>query len=284
MKPFKKISVVATLLMGVSLLTSCEGLIADKKTYNHLYNVIFYTGTGSNQVQASYIDTYFDVEEGALIEKPEDPTCLGATFLGWYKDLAKTDPWDFENDPVMKSIILYSKWIFNDYTVTYVFDEAGGDFLDPAVTSFNILTSKILPKASRPGSVFKGWSLTSFETYKVGDPLLSTTKGQAQDLTLYAIFTNTNYNVRFFSLLEGVSNPKVHSVEYVSDINFPVLADTAANHFVGWFSKDGTDTDDWGFQYVNGEPYLGRATYDETLGEWTFAPAGVNVYAKWEPK
>lgn len=50
------------------------------------------------------------VQYGELIEKPEDPTRDGYIFGGWYKDLDKTEKWDFGKDIVTGSLTLYADW------------------------------------------------------------------------------------------------------------------------------------------------------------------------------
>jgi hypothetical protein len=68
-------------------------------------------------------------------------------------------------------------------------------------------------------------------------------------------------------------------------MDFQVLPDTATKTFVGWFSYDGTETGDWGFQYINGEIYLGKAlSYDSVSDTWEFLPQGITLYAKWADK
>jgi hypothetical protein len=63
------------------------------------------------------------------------------------------------------------------------------------------------------------------------------------------------------------------------------LQDTTLKTFDGWFSADGTLTGEWGFQYVNGEIYLGKAlSYNSETGKWEFFAQGITVYAKWTNK
>lgn len=50
------------------------------------------------------------VQYGETIEKPEDPTREGYAFDGWYKDLDKTEKWDFENDTVLGNLTLFAGW------------------------------------------------------------------------------------------------------------------------------------------------------------------------------
>lgn len=47
---------------------------------------------------------------GEKIAKPRDPTREGYTFDVWYKDLDKTQKWDFENDTVTGNMTLFAGW------------------------------------------------------------------------------------------------------------------------------------------------------------------------------
>ena len=35
-------------------------------------------------------------------------------FDGWYQDIDKTEPWDFQNDVVQQNMTLYAKWILDN--------------------------------------------------------------------------------------------------------------------------------------------------------------------------
>lgn len=281
MKKTKKILSLITISLFVVMLFGCR----DKKTSNDKLTVIFFTGADSASVVTSKIPALLDFTKGELIEEPDDPTAAGLSFEGWYKEKTTVTLWDFLTDTVEKSTVLYAKWSYLDLSITYIFDGAGGEFIDPPVNTFNIKTASLMPKANRLGSLFIGWILTPVEDYRVGNPIVKSTQGFSTDITLYALFENKDYTVKFRSLLEGVSNPTIHTVLFASDIAFPVLNDTATKHFVGWYSLDGTTTGDWGFQYVNGETFRGKAvSYDEVNDEWTFMPQGITVYGKWTDK
>lgn len=281
MKNRNKILLLFLLVLTSLLLIGCR----DRQTPNDEFTVIFYTGLDTTNVISSPIDPIINIKNGELIEKPEDPTAPGALFLGWYKEKEYNNEWDFDNETVSGSTVLYSKWELKNLSITYLFDEAGGTFLDEPVTSYTVLQSLILPKADRLGSLFLGWILTPIDEYKVGDKIVKTTAGFSEDLVLYALFENKEYTIRFRSLLTEVPNPQTHVIEYASEINFPVLQDTAQKTFDGWFSSDGTETGEWGFQYVNGEIYLGKAlSYNPETGKWEFFAQGITVYAKWTNK
>ncbi|MBN2299660.1 MAG: InlB B-repeat-containing protein [Acholeplasmataceae bacterium] len=278
----KKLAILPFLVFFSALiLMGCQ----DSKSYNDEFNVIFYTGTNEASSVATLIDPIINVTSGELVTRPDDPVAPGVEFLGWYKEKAGINLWDFENDTIEQSTVLYAKWNILDLSITYVFDEAGGDFLDEPIYTYSITNTIILPKATRLGSLFLGWILTPVDEYKVGNPIIQSTKDFSSDLVFYALFENKIYTVRFRSLLTGVANPLTHTVEYASDMDFPVLNDTSTKRFVGWFGLDGTETGEWGFQYVNDELYLGKAiSYDPDSDTWEFLPQGVTLYAKWEDK
>ena len=50
------------------------------------------------------------VPYGEKISKPEDPTRDGYTFDAWYKNLDRTELWDFESDTVTGNMTLYAGW------------------------------------------------------------------------------------------------------------------------------------------------------------------------------
>lgn len=281
MKTTKKIlSLIAASLFAV-MLFGCK----DKKTSNEKLTVIFFTGADSASVVTSKIEPLLDFTKGELIEEPAAPTAAGLQFEGWYKEKTTVTPWHFDTDTVEKSTVLYAKWTYLDLAITYIFDDAGGEFIDPPVLKYTIKTASIMPKADRLGSLFIGWILTPVEDYKVGNPIVKSTQGFSTDITLYALFENKEYTVRFRSMLDGVPNPTIYTVKFASDIAFPVLSDTTTKRFLGWFSLDGSQSGDWGFQYINGELFRGKATsYDEVNDEWTFIPQGITVYGKWANK
>jgi len=47
---------------------------------------------------------------GTTIPKPPNPTRDGFVFVGWFRDLAVNQPWDFENDVLTSHLVLHAKW------------------------------------------------------------------------------------------------------------------------------------------------------------------------------
>lgn len=50
------------------------------------------------------------VFKGKKLARPDDPVKVGFTFVGWTKDEAGADLWNFDEDKVEESMTLYAKW------------------------------------------------------------------------------------------------------------------------------------------------------------------------------
>lgn len=222
----KKILTTFTLFLLTILLVSCT----DNKTYSDDINVFFFT-----QTNATKISPLLNLEEGQLIAEPEEePIRIGFSFLGWYKDAATTIPWDFANDRVTKTTVLYPLWLPGFFPVYY--DLNGGnmpasfkfledypeDERDPETNPelsrylfFKVGQRMVLPQPTRVGYTFKNWYLYdeyqwegapegTLESFKPGDHgFVSAPTEKSEPLNLYAhwiaksmsVSLNTNYPV-----------------------------------------------------------------------------------------
>lgn len=61
---------------------------------------------------------YSIVDYGECVVRPIDPARTGYAFVGWYKDAAFTQVWDFSSEGVLSSMTLYAKWT-QALTVTF---------------------------------------------------------------------------------------------------------------------------------------------------------------------
>jgi len=50
------------------------------------------------------------IEYNSLVCEPSKPTKEGYDFVGWFKDAAKTIPWNFQTDEITANTIIYAKW------------------------------------------------------------------------------------------------------------------------------------------------------------------------------
>ena len=68
------------------------------------------------------------VSENATMVAPDEPTKAEHTFVGWYKEPALTNAWDFDNDTVTEDITLYAKWTENPNITELTFSGYNGDY------------------------------------------------------------------------------------------------------------------------------------------------------------
>lgn len=262
------------LIAALAIFTLALAGCTDKKISDNRFNVMFYVGRNS-----TYVNTYFDVLDGSTVEKPEDPKRPSFVFDGWYKDIQFTQPWDFDADVVTSSIVLFAKWNAGTWTLNFVLNEELNEvFVNPdnVPTEFTNDKKIYLPLASRPGGSFKGWILVpsseytlDMKIYRYSDelPIL-----EYSSFTLYPVFTNNKYMITFSVGMAGVPKPAPKTgVEYGSIVNWtPKLADTDTHRFVGWFTKNGIVSGDWGVEIKDGD-------------YWTIT-ANALLYGKWEEK
>ncbi|MDL2325277.1 InlB B-repeat-containing protein [Ruminococcaceae bacterium OttesenSCG-928-A16] len=116
-----------------------------KNSYQVTYN---YNGAGEND--------YRDVEFGALVFKPQDPTWAGYTFVGWLAEDGTL--WNFETGTMpARNITLTAQWQPAQFTVTYLTYDGG-----TVVATYEVLPGSLVPYIEGPavaGHHFMAWAL-----------------------------------------------------------------------------------------------------------------------------
>ena len=157
-------------------------------------NIILYAKWTINSYTVS-----FDSKEGSSIDSqilnygtlaaiPTNPTKIGHTFEGWYKEEGCINIWDFNIDTIpVNNITLYAKWSVNSYTVS--FDSKEGSSIEGQILNYG--TKIIEPiNPTKTNYIFGGWykdegyiNQWNFETNTV----------PANNITLYTkwLFTYT---------------------------------------------------------------------------------------------
>ncbi len=155
-------------------------------------------------------------QQNAPITQPTAPTRTGHTFTGWYKDLACTQPWDFD-DWVTGDMTLYAGWRANSYTIT--FNTAGGSAIDPITQDYG--TTINAPAApTKTGYTFTGW-----------EPELPATM-PAENVTVTAQWRINQYTVTFDT--DGGSEIAPITQDYGSTIAAPAAPTREGYTFTGW--------------------------------------------------
>ena len=86
-----------------------------------------YTATYSNNYTGGgTFATQDPIPSGTTLSTPSpDPTRTSYTFIGWYKDSACVNPWNFSVDTITANTILYAKWSENIYSVSGTVQDDG---------------------------------------------------------------------------------------------------------------------------------------------------------------
>ena len=193
--------------------------------------LVHYNSLGGSSVK----DTIVVLNTGIIA--PIDPTKTGHTFAGWYKEETCTNIWNFATDLVTNNITLYSKWIVNNYTVS--FNSQGG-------TAVSDITAAYSTKITNPGEptktgyTFAGWyeegaciNLWNFATRQV-----------MTNTTLYARWTINTYTISFNS--QGGSAVSDITALYNTKITSPGAPTKTGYNFAGWY-KEAECTNAWNF-------------------------------------
>ena len=188
-------------------------------------------------------------QQNAPIAQPADPTRTGHTFTGWYKDLACTQPWDFD-DWVTGDMTLYAGWRANSYTIT--FDSAGGSAIDPITQDYGT-TINTPASPTKTGYTFIGW-----------EPELPATM-PAENVTVTAQWRINSYTVSL-DPNGGRVSPDALSVTYLTpygSLPTPVRSDY---RFDGWYLGD---------DKIEPQTVMSQAAPHTLTARWTFQPSAI---------
>ena len=161
-------------------------------------------------------------------------TRTGYTFVGWYRDEALFDEYDF-SDPVLDDITLYAKWKINVYTVS--FNTNGFGTIDDQSIEYGQHAS--CPEMTREGYDFGGWYRNSSMTTKwdfATDTVIS-------DMTLYAKWTIKRYKVIYQT--NGGTNSGHQMINHGSKTS-AVLTKKTGYTLEGWYTDEAL-TERWDF-------------------------------------
>lgn len=166
---FRIAAIPQTILKDQNLfkITDADG---DILTYSHEENVQLYSGRKQvfqfapvtiHQVTfdsqgGSQIDPIFVAHDNIISDLVDSPVRQGYNFLGWYKDAAGAEIWDFETDRVVSDITLYAQWSVSQVSVT--FDSQGGSAVDDQIVDIGSTVTRPSPDPEYPGHRFREWT------------------------------------------------------------------------------------------------------------------------------
>lgn len=157
----------------------------------------------------------------------------GYELVGWYRDRALNDEFDFGSEHIDRSFTLYAKWTAKQYEI--VLDSMSSEFDRITVTYGSTYSALIGKEPTVQGYTFRGWYTQSNGR---GTHITSGTLVTAQpELTLYAYFVADTYTVTF-NANGGTLKYGENSMTVTHDGYYGMMpiAEKAGHTFVGWYT------------------------------------------------
>ncbi|EML8394833.1 InlB B-repeat-containing protein [Listeria monocytogenes] len=211
-----------------STTSSYTGIIIQPLNEPVDYNVTFNIDGNTSEVKT--------VTEEDLIPEPTNPTKQGYTFDGWYDAETGGRKWDFTTGQMpANDLMLYAHFSVNSYQVNFDID---GAVMNEAVVYDTLLNEPTAP--TKQGYTFDGW----YDAETGGNKWdFKTMKMPANDVTLYAHFTVSSYQVNF-DIDGAVTN---EAIVYDALLNEPATPTKQGYTFDGWYDAE-TGGNKWDFK------------------------------------
>ncbi|EAG4574454.1 LPXTG cell wall anchor domain-containing protein [Listeria monocytogenes] len=211
-----------------STTSSYTGIIIQPLNEPVDYNVTFNIDGNTSEVKT--------VTEEDLIPEPANPIKQGYTFDGWYDAETGGTKWDFTTGQMpANDLMLYAHFSVNSYQVNFDID---GAVMNEAVVYDTLLNEPTAP--TKQGYTFDGW----YDAETGGNKWdFKTMKMPANDVTLYAHFTVSSYQVNF-DIDGAVTN---EAIVYDTLLNEPATPTKQGYTFDGWYDAE-TGGNKWDFK------------------------------------
>ena len=229
-----------------------------------------FNGGWSDSITSQIVNANTDSTRGFLLSEEYlnqfKPIREGYTFDGWYFNIDSSSEYFAQGEYVYSDVILFAKWIVNQYTIT--FDSDGGSDIDSITVDYG--ASIILPdNPIKDGYIFKGWD-------KDGDNIVDAlTTMPAENLVLKALWGTEIYSITFDS------DGGTEVAPIVAEANDPIVWDSrpipekAGYLFKGWDVNDDGADDRSSMTIMPNENIIAKAiwvkayiiTYNVTDGE-----------------
>ncbi|EAD1250024.1 LPXTG cell wall anchor domain-containing protein [Listeria monocytogenes] len=211
-----------------STTSSYTGIIIQPLNEPLDYNVTFNIDGNTSEVKT--------VTEEDLIPEPTNPTKQGYTFDGWYDAETGGTKWDFTTGQMpANDLMLYAHFSVNSYQVNFDID---GAVMNEAVVYDTLLNEPTAP--TKQGYTFDGW----YDAETGGNKWdFKTMKMPANDVTLYAHFTVSSYQVNF-DIDGAVTN---EAIVYDALLNEPATPTKQGYTCDGWYDAE-TGGNKWDFK------------------------------------
>lgn len=198
------------------------------------YTITYFLNGGINSINNP--QTY-SVASGAITF--EDPTRTGCSFGGWYSDKefkVKVSGIDAGNTG---DIILYAKWILNQYTIKFDANNRNAlGVMSNLTCTYGKSVTLPLNQFKLTGYDFGGWNTKPDGTgtkYADVEQIANLTSVHKETVTLYAQWRKLKYSITY--VLNGGNNSSFNPDTYASTDTFVFQNPTRQGcTFIGWYS------------------------------------------------
>lgn len=195
------------------------------------------------------------VSVGSKVSQPSAPRRTGYSFDAWYTEDTFENRYDFSQE-VTQNLLLYAKWIPNQYTITFQYNSSQAN--ENTTASYDSLINAPRAPDANGTKIFSGWYKNDTYQYR-WDFSNDVVRGNT---TLYALWLIDPVSVSFDT--QGGSYLGGYSIEKGSLLSTPSEPTKEGYVFVGWYSDN---------SYQN---------------RWNFASDVITqdciLFAKWDPK
>jgi uncharacterized repeat protein (TIGR02543 family) len=173
-----------------------------------------------------------EVEHGSKLSPPSaEPVRAGYRFGGWFRDIAFTEPWNFDTHEVVGDIHLYSKWDILTYSIKY--NTNGGNEIPEG--TYTVETTVTLPVPARAEYTFAGWyGNAEF----VGSPAIDITAGSTGAREYWAKWVHEGVTVHTVTFnTQGGNDIAQQSIAFGEKASPPADPVRTGWIFEGWYRE-----------------------------------------------
>lgn len=167
------------------------------------------------------------VNEGSSLNLSALPVKTGYTFIGWYTDSAKTNPFNF-SELILDDITLYAKWEITKYKVSFYTD--GGTEITSQTINHGSKATRPATDPTKHNCNFIGWYTTeaATSTFDFDKPITSA-------VTVYAGWEINGWQIKFETNGAGVIPSQVISKDGSEPVVQPDPITKNHYNFDGWY-------------------------------------------------
>lgn len=201
-------------------------LYAKWQAHSHILSIYLNNGTAKIDKSVDFGTTLLEIDG----VNPEQISKVGHTFVGWFTNEALTQELTQTTMPD-EDFSIYAKWQINSYTISlYLNHKTNNSLFNEITAEFDSdISAFVAQKPVFEGYTFNGWFTDEFGEF----PYTLTNRMPAQNLTLYAFWTPTEYRLTFYYQSSVISTK--HDMHFGDTITLPASPTISELVFENWY-------------------------------------------------